>query len=130
MLSMVSKSISGRLINYISTSSGTRRLLLQDFHSPELPGRTGDSILEHYKSLGENKLTQNPPPAACIRRGNAEDGAQKTQEPKKNPSSSEELPGILPKTLSYGKKKNQTTNPACPSYSGRTFCKGTDGGSA
>lgn len=56
MLSMVSKTISSRLINYISTSSGTRRLLLQDFHNPELPGRKGGaSILEHYKSLGESK---------------------------------------------------------------------------
>ncbi|NXM40092.1 FBX47 protein, partial [Gymnorhina tibicen] len=53
MLSMVSKTISSRLINYISTSSGTRRLLLQDFHNPELRGRKGGaSILEHYKSLG------------------------------------------------------------------------------
>ncbi|NXE43231.1 FBX47 protein, partial [Ptilorrhoa leucosticta] len=53
MLSMVSKTISSRLINYICTSSGTRRLLLQDFHSPELPGRKeGASILEHYRSLG------------------------------------------------------------------------------
>ncbi|XP_068852789.1 F-box only protein 47 isoform X1 [Aphelocoma coerulescens] len=53
MLSMVSKTISSRLINYISTSSGTRRLLLQDFHNPELPGRKeGAPILEHYKSLG------------------------------------------------------------------------------
>ncbi|NWI96730.1 FBX47 protein, partial [Pitta sordida] len=52
-LSMVSKTISHRLINYISTSSGTRRLLLQDFHNLELPGRReGTSILEHYKSLG------------------------------------------------------------------------------
>ncbi|XP_032567305.1 F-box only protein 47 isoform X3 [Chiroxiphia lanceolata] len=33
--------------------SGTRRLLLQDFHNLELPGRReGASILEHYKSLG------------------------------------------------------------------------------
>ncbi|KAM4756558.1 F-box only protein 47 [Cyanocitta cristata] len=53
MLSMVSKTISSRLINYISTSSGTRRLLLQDFHNLELPGRKeGAPILEHYKSLG------------------------------------------------------------------------------
>uniref|UniRef100_A0A8C0VIP6 F-box protein 47 n=1 Tax=Cyanistes caeruleus TaxID=156563 RepID=A0A8C0VIP6_CYACU len=53
MLSMVSKTISGRLINYISTSSGSRRLLLQDFHRPELPARReGASILEHYKALG------------------------------------------------------------------------------
>ncbi|XP_066061444.1 F-box only protein 47 [Chamaea fasciata] len=53
MLSMVSKTISARLINYISTSSGSRRLLLQDFHGPELPARRGGtSILEHYKALG------------------------------------------------------------------------------
>ncbi|NWV74400.1 FBX47 protein, partial [Dasyornis broadbenti] len=53
MLSMVSKAIGSRLVNYISTSSGTRRLLLQDFHSPQLPGRTGEaSMLEHYRSLG------------------------------------------------------------------------------
>ncbi|NWV03649.1 FBX47 protein, partial [Ptilonorhynchus violaceus] len=53
VLSMVSKTISSHLINYISTSSGTRRLLLQDFHKPELPGRKeGASVLEHYKSLG------------------------------------------------------------------------------
>ncbi|NXE70522.1 FBX47 protein, partial [Calcarius ornatus] len=52
MLSMVSKTISGRLINYISTSSGSRRLLLQDFHQ-ELPARReGASILEHYRALG------------------------------------------------------------------------------
>ncbi|XP_053856121.1 F-box only protein 47 isoform X2 [Vidua macroura] len=52
MLSMVSKTISGRLINYISTSSGSRRLLLQDFHQ-ELPARRGGaSILEHYRALG------------------------------------------------------------------------------
>ncbi|NXH48543.1 FBX47 protein, partial [Dicaeum eximium] len=52
MLSMVSKTISARLINYICTSSGSRRLLLQDFH-PELPARTeGASILEHYRALG------------------------------------------------------------------------------
>ncbi|NXP62243.1 FBX47 protein, partial [Chloropsis cyanopogon] len=52
MLSMVSKTISARLINYISTSSGSRRLLLQDFHQ-ELPARRGGaSILEHYKALG------------------------------------------------------------------------------
>ncbi|KAL9823836.1 F-box only protein 47 [Geothlypis trichas] len=51
-LSMVSKSISGRLVHYISTSSGSRRLLLQDFHQ-ELPARTeGASILEHYRALG------------------------------------------------------------------------------
>ncbi|NXN14322.1 FBX47 protein, partial [Indicator maculatus] len=53
MLSMVSKSISSHLINYISSSSGNRRLLLQDFHSPHLPTkRGGSSIVEHYRSLG------------------------------------------------------------------------------
>ncbi|KFW81523.1 F-box only protein 47, partial [Manacus vitellinus] len=52
-LSMVSKSLGQQLIHYISTSAGTRRLLLQDFHNLELPGRReGASILEHYKSLG------------------------------------------------------------------------------
>ncbi|XP_064492940.1 F-box only protein 47 isoform X4 [Pseudopipra pipra] len=52
-LSMVSKSLGQHLIHYISTSAGTRRLLLQDFHNLELPGRReGASILEHYKSLG------------------------------------------------------------------------------
>ncbi|XP_017693963.1 PREDICTED: F-box only protein 47 [Lepidothrix coronata] len=50
---MVSKSLGQQLIHYISTSAGTRRLLLQDFHNLELPGRReGASILEHYKSLG------------------------------------------------------------------------------
>ncbi|XP_054849684.1 F-box only protein 47 [Eublepharis macularius] len=53
MLSMVSKAISSRLINYISTSRGNKRLLLQDFHNPELSSsRKGTSILEHYRSLG------------------------------------------------------------------------------
>ncbi|NWT05608.1 FBX47 protein, partial [Mionectes macconnelli] len=53
MLSMVSKTLSQHLIHYISTSAGTRRLLLQDFHNLELPGRReGASVLEHYKSLG------------------------------------------------------------------------------
>nr|XP_025041971.1 F-box only protein 47 isoform X1 [Pelodiscus sinensis] len=53
MLSMVSKAISNRLINYISTSSGNRRLLLQDFHNLEISGkREGSCILEHYRSLG------------------------------------------------------------------------------
>ncbi|XP_014740846.1 PREDICTED: F-box only protein 47 [Sturnus vulgaris] len=60
-LSMVSKGISGRLSNYICTSAGSRRLLLQDFHSPQLPARThGTSILEHYRSLGETKPTLLP----------------------------------------------------------------------
>lgn len=54
MLCMVSKTISNRLITYISTPSGNRRLLLQDFHNIELPGkREGSYILEHYKSLGD-----------------------------------------------------------------------------
>ncbi|KAM8946578.1 F-box only protein 47 [Pelodytes ibericus] len=53
MLSMVSKTISGHLINYISSPKGSRRLLLEDFHSSEYPeGKRGISILEHYKSLG------------------------------------------------------------------------------
>uniref|UniRef100_A0A8D2PZE8 F-box protein 47 n=1 Tax=Zosterops lateralis melanops TaxID=1220523 RepID=A0A8D2PZE8_ZOSLA len=50
LLSLVSKTISGRLISYICTSSGSRRLLLQDFHLPAR--REGTSILEHYKALG------------------------------------------------------------------------------
>uniref|UniRef100_A0A8C4KGU7 F-box protein 47 n=1 Tax=Dromaius novaehollandiae TaxID=8790 RepID=A0A8C4KGU7_DRONO len=58
MLSMVSKTVSNRLVNYISTPSGNRRLLLQDFHNLELPGkREGSSILEHYKSLGDLLVT-------------------------------------------------------------------------
>ncbi|NXL67601.1 FBX47 protein, partial [Chordeiles acutipennis] len=53
ILSMVSKTISSHLINYISTPSGNRRLLLKDFHNLELPGRReGSYLLEHYKSLG------------------------------------------------------------------------------
>ncbi|NWW74733.1 FBX47 protein, partial [Climacteris rufus] len=52
VLSMVSKLISGRLINYIPSSSGTRRLLLQDFHNLELPGKKEGALLEHYRSLG------------------------------------------------------------------------------
>ncbi|XP_071885132.1 F-box only protein 47 isoform X2 [Anas platyrhynchos] len=53
MLCMVSKTIGNRLITYISTPSGNRRLLLQDFHNIELPGKKeGSYILEHYKSLG------------------------------------------------------------------------------
>jgi F-box protein 47 len=53
MLSMVSKTVSQHIINYISTSSGSKRLLLQDFHNLELPGKKKDSaILEHYRSLG------------------------------------------------------------------------------
>ncbi|TKC49428.1 hypothetical protein EI555_016970, partial [Monodon monoceros] len=53
VLSMVSKTVSQHIINYISTSSGSKRLLLQDFHNLELPDRRQDStILEHYRSLG------------------------------------------------------------------------------
>ncbi|XP_073739951.1 F-box only protein 47 isoform X2 [Callorhinus ursinus] len=53
MLSMVSKTVSQHIINYISTSSGSKRLLLQDFHNLELPSKRQDSaILEHYRSLG------------------------------------------------------------------------------
>ncbi|NWZ42807.1 FBX47 protein, partial [Brachypodius atriceps] len=48
-LSMVSKIISARLINYICTSSGSRRLLLQDFHGTR---EGASSILEHYRALG------------------------------------------------------------------------------
>ncbi|XP_036197151.1 F-box only protein 47 isoform X2 [Myotis myotis] len=53
MLSMVSKTVSQHIINYISTASGSKRLLLQDFHNLELPGKRQDSVvLEHYRSLG------------------------------------------------------------------------------
>ncbi|XP_058902521.1 LOW QUALITY PROTEIN: F-box only protein 47 [Kogia breviceps] len=53
ILSMVSKTVNQHIINYISTSSGSKRLLLQDFHNLELPDRREDStILEHYRSLG------------------------------------------------------------------------------
>ena len=58
MLSMVSKTVSQHIINYISTSSGSKRLLLQDFHDPELPEREDITILDHYRSLGNlcNKI--------------------------------------------------------------------------
>ncbi|NXA84257.1 FBX47 protein, partial [Thryothorus ludovicianus] len=49
VLSMVSKALSDRLVNYICTSSGSQRLLLQDFHGSS---REGASILEHYRALG------------------------------------------------------------------------------
>ncbi|XP_045691656.1 F-box only protein 47 [Phyllostomus hastatus] len=53
ILSMVSKTFSQHIVNYISTASGSKRLLLQDFHNPELPGERQDSaMLEHYRSLG------------------------------------------------------------------------------
>ncbi|KAI4533516.1 hypothetical protein MJG53_021052, partial [Ovis ammon polii x Ovis aries] len=51
MLSMVSKTVSQHVINYISTSSGSKRLLLQDFHDLELPDREDTTMLEHYRSL-------------------------------------------------------------------------------
>ncbi|XP_062364296.1 F-box only protein 47 [Cinclus cinclus] len=51
VLSLVSKSISGGVINYICTSSGSHRMLLQDFHQLPSPGE-GASILEHYRALG------------------------------------------------------------------------------
>ncbi|XP_053573466.1 F-box only protein 47 [Bombina bombina] len=53
MLSMVSKAISCHLINYISTPSGSRSLLLQNFHNADFPeGRRAIPIVEHYRSLG------------------------------------------------------------------------------
>ncbi|XP_040857326.1 F-box only protein 47 [Ochotona curzoniae] len=53
MLSMVSKTVSQSIINYISTSSGSKRLLLQNFHTLELRDETENcAILEHYRSLG------------------------------------------------------------------------------
>ncbi|XP_077020678.1 F-box only protein 47 isoform X2 [Tamandua tetradactyla] len=53
MLSMVSKTVSQYIISYISTSSGSKRLLLQEFHNLELSGRRQDSaILDHYRCLG------------------------------------------------------------------------------
>ncbi|KAL7977224.1 hypothetical protein Chor_009173 [Crotalus horridus] len=52
MMSMVSKNISNRVVNYISTPSGNRRFFPQDFHNHEQSDSTGSSILEHYRSLG------------------------------------------------------------------------------
>ncbi|XP_066222488.1 F-box only protein 47 [Saccopteryx leptura] len=53
MLSMVSKAVSQHIINYISTSSGSKRLLLQNFHNLVLPDKKQDTaIFEHYRSLG------------------------------------------------------------------------------
>ncbi|GAB1296759.1 F-box only protein 47 [Apodemus speciosus] len=53
MLSMVSKTVSQHIINYISTSSGSRRLLLQNFHDLDLPGTKEETaLLEHYRALG------------------------------------------------------------------------------
>nr|XP_045013815.1 F-box only protein 47 [Jaculus jaculus] len=53
MLSMVSKAVNQHIINYTSTSSGSKRLLLQDFHNPELPNTSEDSdLLGYYRALG------------------------------------------------------------------------------
>ncbi|XP_006832602.1 PREDICTED: F-box only protein 47 [Chrysochloris asiatica] len=53
VLSMVSKTVSQHIINYISSASGSKRLLLQDFHKLELPGwRQHSTLLEHYRFLG------------------------------------------------------------------------------
>ncbi|XP_004859582.1 F-box only protein 47 isoform X1 [Heterocephalus glaber] len=53
MLSLASKTVSRVIINYIETSSGSKRLLLQDFHNLELSDRRQDfTILEYYRSLG------------------------------------------------------------------------------
>uniref|UniRef100_H0VNX4 F-box protein 47 n=1 Tax=Cavia porcellus TaxID=10141 RepID=H0VNX4_CAVPO len=52
MLSMVSKTVSQIVINHIATSSGSKRLLPQDFHNFELPDRRQDFIiLDYYRSL-------------------------------------------------------------------------------
>uniref|UniRef100_A0A8C5NW25 F-box protein 47 n=1 Tax=Jaculus jaculus TaxID=51337 RepID=A0A8C5NW25_JACJA len=52
MLSMVSKAVNQHIINYTSTSSGSKRLLLQDFHNPELPNTSEDSdLLGYYRAL-------------------------------------------------------------------------------
>ncbi|KFO34904.1 F-box only protein 47 [Fukomys damarensis] len=53
MLSLVSKPVSRLVINYIATSAGSKRLLLQDFHNLELPDKRQDfTLLEYYRSLG------------------------------------------------------------------------------
>ncbi|XP_050013041.1 F-box only protein 47 isoform X3 [Alexandromys fortis] len=52
MLSMVSKTVSQHIINYISTSSGSRRLLIQNFHNLDLSGTEDTRLREHYKALG------------------------------------------------------------------------------
>uniref|UniRef100_A0A8C5Q2X8 F-box protein 47 n=1 Tax=Leptobrachium leishanense TaxID=445787 RepID=A0A8C5Q2X8_9ANUR len=52
-LSLVSKSINKHVLNYISSTNGGRRLFRQDFHTSGLAeGKSGTSILEHYRSLG------------------------------------------------------------------------------
>ncbi|KAG8140169.1 hypothetical protein E2320_002899, partial [Naja naja] len=52
MMSMVSKIINNRVVNYISAPSATKRLFPQDFHNPEQSDYIRCSILEHYGSLG------------------------------------------------------------------------------
>ncbi|XP_005368364.1 F-box only protein 47 [Microtus ochrogaster] len=52
MLSMVSKTVSQHIINYISTSSGSRRLLIQNFHNIDLSGTEDTRLRAHYKALG------------------------------------------------------------------------------
>nr|XP_048306810.1 F-box only protein 47 isoform X2 [Myodes glareolus] len=52
MLSMVSKTVSQHIINYISTSSGSRRLLIQNFHNLDLSGTEDTHLREHYRALG------------------------------------------------------------------------------
>ncbi|CAO2645104.1 F-box only protein 47 [Lemmus lemmus] len=52
MLSMVSKTVSQHIINYISTSSGSRRLLIQNFHNLDLSGTEDNHLREHYRALG------------------------------------------------------------------------------
>ncbi|KAM4691902.1 F-box only protein 47 [Rhinophrynus dorsalis] len=53
ILGMVSKAICRHLISYISSPAGSRRLLLQDFHTSEISEmKEGTSILDHYRSLG------------------------------------------------------------------------------
>lgn len=52
ILSMVSKTVSQHIINYISTSSGSRRLLIQNFHNLDLSGTEDTRLREHYRALG------------------------------------------------------------------------------
>ncbi|OBS76943.1 hypothetical protein A6R68_16595, partial [Neotoma lepida] len=53
MLSMVSKTVSQHIINYISTSSGSRRLLIKNFHNLDLSGTKEETrLLDHYRALG------------------------------------------------------------------------------
>ncbi|XP_013920648.1 PREDICTED: F-box only protein 47 [Thamnophis sirtalis] len=52
MMSMVSKIIRDRIINYISTPSGNRKFFPQDFHNQDQSDSAKSSILQHYSSLG------------------------------------------------------------------------------